>query len=260
MRLTIIQTNLHWEDPEANRKMFSTKFANLINKTDLIVIPEMFTTGFSMRSKEFAETMDGPTVSWLKESANKIGAVITGSMIIREGENFFNRLLWVNPNGEIIHYDKKHLFTLSGEQKHYMAGTERVLIEYLGWKICPLICYDLRFPVWSRNTENYDLLLYVASWPDRRREAWQTLLKARAIENQCYTIGVNRVGEDGSKLRYVGDSTLIDFAGKSLLAAESIEGEFTMEISLSERKDFINKLPFLADRDDFTLKSNKLES
>ncbi len=259
MRLTIIQTNLHWEDPEANRKMFSAKFANLIGKTDLIIIPEMFTTGFSMRSKELAETMDGPTASWLRESANTIGAVITGSMIIREEENFFNRLLWVNPNDEIIHYDKKHLFTLAGEQKHYMAGTERILIEYMGWKICPLICYDLRFPVWSRNTEDYDLLLYVASWPDRRREAWQTLLKARAIENQCYTIGVNRVGEDGSKLRYVGDSTLIDFAGKSLLAAESIEGEFTMKISLSERKDFITKLPFLADRDDFTLKSNKLE-
>ncbi len=256
MRLTLIQTNLHWEDPVANRKMFSSKFANLTGKTDLVVIPEMFTTGFSMRSKELAETMDGPTVSWLRESAKKIGAVITGSMIIQEEESFYNRLLWVNPNGEIIHYDKKHLFTLAGEQKYFMAGTERMVIDYMGWKICPLICYDLRFPVWSRNTEDYDLLLYVASWPDRRREAWQTLLKARAIENQCYTIGVNRVGEDGSKLSYVGDSTLIDFAGKSLLAAEKIEGVFTMEISLSDRQDFISKLPFLADRDQFSLNSN----
>jgi len=253
MRLTLIQTNLHWEDPVANRKMFSEKFEHLIGKTDLVVIPEMFTTGFSMRSKELAETMEGPTISWLQQSANKIGAVITGSMIIKEGENFFNRLLWVNPNGEIIHYDKKHLFTLAGEQKHFMAGTNRIIIKYKGWKICPLICYDLRFPVWSRNTEDFDLLLYVASWPDRRREAWKILLKARAIENQCYTVGVNRVGEDGSELRYVGDSTLIDFAGKPLLATEKIEGAFTADISLSERQDFINKLPFLADRDEFQL-------
>ena len=253
MRVTLIQTNLHWENPTANREMFSAKFANLTGKTDLVVIPEMFTTGFSMRSKELAETMEGPTVHWMKTSAAKIGAVITGSMIIREGDNFFNRLLWATPTGKIIHYDKKHLFTLAGEQKHFSPGTERIVIDYMGWKICPLICYDLRFPVWSRNTEDYDLLLYVASWPDRRREAWQTLLKARAIENQCYTIGVNRVGEDGSDLSYAGDSTLIDFAGKSLLAVESVEGEFTAEISLSKRQDFIEKLPFLADRDQFTL-------
>ena len=174
-------------------------------------------------------------------------------MIIQEGEDFFNRLLWATPTGEIVHYDKKHLFTLAGEQKHFTPGTERIVIEYMGWKICPLICYDLRFPVWSRNTEDYDLLLYVASWPDRRREAWQTLLKARAIENQCYTIGVNRVGEDGSNLSYAGDSTLIDFAGKSLLAVESVEGEFTAKISLSKRQNFIEKLPFLADRDQFSL-------
>ena len=253
MRLTLIQTNLHWENPAANRKMFSDKFEHLIGKTDLVVIPEMFTTGFSMRSKELAETMEGPTISWLQQSANKMDAVITGSMIIQEGENFYNRLLWVTPNGEIIHYDKKHLFTLAGEQKHFMAGSKRIIIKYKDWKICPLICYDLRFPVWSRNTEDYDLLLYVASWPDRRREAWKTLLKARAIENQCYTVGVNRVGEDGSELRYVGDSTLIDFAGKPLLAAEKIEGTFTVDISLSDRQDFINKLPFLADRDEFQL-------
>lgn len=255
MRITLVQTNLHWEDPVANRKMFSAKFANLMGKTDLVVIPEMFTTGFSMRSKELAETMEGPTVAWLREQATKMGAVITGSMIVREGEAFFNRLLWAKPTGEIIHYDKKHLFTLAGEQKHFSPGTERIIVEHMGWKICPLICYDLRFPVWSRNTEDYDLLIYVASWPDRRREAWQTLLKARAIENQCYTIGVNRVGEDGSRLQYVGDSTLIDFAGKSLLAAEKIEGEFTVEVSLTHRKDFINKLPFLADRDDFKIKN-----
>ncbi len=253
MRVTLIQTNLHWENPTANREMFSAKFANLSGNTDLVVIPEMFTTGFSMRSKELAETMEGPTVHWMKASAFELGAAITGSMIIREGDDFFNRLLWATPTGEIFHYDKKHLFTLAGEQKHFAPGTERIVIDYMGWKICPLICYDLRFPVWSRNTEDYDLLIYVASWPDRRREAWQTLLKARAIENQCYTIGVNRVGEDGSNLSYAGDSTLIDFAGKSLLAVETVEGEFTAEISLPKRQDFIEKLPFLADRDQFTL-------
>ncbi len=253
MRVTLIQTNLHWENPTANREMFTEMFTNLIGKTDLVVIPEMFTTGFSMRSKELAETMDGPTVAWMKTSAIKMGAVITGSMITQEGGNFFNRLLWATPTGEIFHYDKKHLFTLAGEQKHFAPGKKRIIIDYMGWKICPLICYDLRFPVWSRNTEDYDLLLYVASWPDRRREAWQTLLKARAIENQCYTIGVNRVGEDGSKLSYAGDSTLIDFAGKPLLTVEKIEGAFTAKISLSERQDFIGKLPFLADRDPFSL-------
>jgi len=249
MRTTLIQTNLHWEDPVANRKMFSAKFANLTGKTDLVVIPEMFTTGFTMQSKVLAETMDGTTVSWLRASATKIGAVITGSMIIRDGDQFFNRLLWATPAGDVIYYDKKHLFTLAGEHKHFSAGTKRIVIEYKDWKICPLICYDLRFPEWSRNTDNYDLLLYVASWPDRRREAWQTLLKARAIENQCYTIGVNRVGEDGSKLSYAGDSTLIDFAGKSLLAIEKVEGVFTAEISLTERRDFTRKLPFLSDQD-----------
>jgi len=249
MRTTLIQTNLHWEDPVANRKMFSAKFTNLTGKTDLVVIPEMFTTGFTMQSKVLAETMDGTTVSWLRASATKIGAVITGSMIIRDGDQFFNRLLWATPAGDVIYYDKKHLFTLAGEHKHFSAGTKRIVIEYKDWKICPLICYDLRFPEWSRNTDNYDLLLYVASWPDRRREAWQTLLKARAIENQCYTIGVNRVGEDGSKLSYAGDSTLIDFAGKSLLAIEKVEGVFTAEISLTERRDFTRKLPFLSDQD-----------
>jgi len=253
MRITLLQTNLYWEDPVANRKMFSAKFANLIGKTDLVVIPEMFTTGFSMRSRELAETMDGgPTIAWLRKEAEKIGAVITGSMIIQKEDQFFNRLLWVTPTGEVTHYDKKHLFTLAGEHEYFAPGTERVLIEYMGWKICPLICYDLRFPEWARNKENYDLLIYVASWPDRRRAAWQTLLKARAIENQCYTIGVNRVGKDGSELSYAGDSTLIDFAGKPLLAVEKIEGEFTVEISLDERQDFISKLPFLADQDGFS--------
>ncbi len=251
MRITLLQTNLHWEDPVANRKMFSTKFTNLIGKTDLVVIPEMFTTGFSMRSKELAETMDGPTVMWLREEAAKIGAVITGSMIIKKEDQFFNRLLWVTPTGEIAHYDKKHLFTLAGEHEYFTPGSERLLIEYMGWKICSLICYDLRFPEWARNKENYDLLIYVASWPDRRRDAWRTLLKARAIENQCYTIGVNRVGEDGSELSYAGDSTIVDFAGRSLLAAEKIEGAFTATISLSERQAFMDKLPFLADQDGF---------
>ncbi len=251
MRITLLQTNLHWENPATNRKMFSAKFASLIGKTDLVVIPEMFTTGFSMRSRELAETMNGPTVAWLREEATKIGAVITGSMIIQKEDQFFNRLLWVTPTGEVIFYDKKHLFTLAGEHKYFTPGTERILIDYMGWKICPLICYDLRFPEWSRNKGNYDLLIYVASWPDRRREAWRTLLKARAIENQCYTIGVNRVGEDGAKLSYAGDSTLVDFAGKPLLEAQKIEGEFTAKIFLSERQAFMNKLPFLADQDGF---------
>ncbi len=251
MRVTLLQSNLHWENPAANREMFGGKFTELIGKTDLVVIPEMFTTGFSMRSRELAETMDGPTILWLREEAAKIGAVIMGSMIIKSANEIFNRLLWVTPTGEVIHYDKKHLFTLAGEHKNFTPGSNKVIIEYMGWKICPLICYDLRFPEWARNKENYDLLIYVASWPDRRREAWRTLLKARAIENQCYTIGVNRVGEDGSDLTYAGDSTVIDFAGKSMVDAKDMEGSFITEISLSERSAFFSKLPFLADQEGF---------
>jgi len=251
MHITLIQTNLHWEDPIANRDMFSKKINALVGKTDLIVIPEMFTTGFSMRSHELAETMDGATVKWIKTEAKRVGAVITGSLIIKEEGNYFNRLLWASPEGNLDFYDKKHLFTLASEHKHFSAGTEKKIFKYKNWKICPLICYDLRFPVWSRNTENYDLLIYVASWPDRRREAWRALLRARAIENQCYVVGVNRVGTDGSQLSYAGDSTLIDYAGGTLLEGNRVEGVWTAEISRERRGEFVDKLPFLADQDGF---------
>lgn len=253
MRITLIQTNLIWENPAANRDLFSQTINGLANQTDLIILPEMFTTGFSMRSQELAESMDGETVTWMQREAKRMNAAITGSLIIKENDRYFNRLIWMFPNGDYQFYDKKHLFTLAGEHKYFSPGTEKLIVEYKGWKICPLICYDLRFPVWSRNVEDYDLLIYIASWPDRRRDAWRSLLKARAIENQTFTVGVNRVGDDGSKLNYSGDSTLIDYAGNTCLEMAHIEGVVTTKIDKKDRLTFLEKLPFLGDRDLFEL-------
>lgn len=259
MYITLVQTDLVWENPAANRKVLSQKMDTLYGQTDLIVLPEMFTTGFSMRSHELAETMQGDTVQWLSNEAQRLNAAITGSLIIQENRQYFNRLIWAFPDGRMASYDKKHLFTLASEHKYYTPGQKKLLVEYKGWTICPLICYDLRFPVWSRNTEGYDLLIYIASWPAPRREAWRALLKARAIENQAYTIGVNRVGTDGSKLTYAGDSTLIDFAGNTCVDMAYVEGMFTTKISKDKRAVFLKKLPFLDDRDAFELVENAEE-
>lgn len=225
---------------------------NQVQHTNLIVLPEMFTTGFSMNPEKLKETMDGQAVQWMKKLADEKNAAITGSLIIEDKGKIFNRCLWVLPNGKVEFYDKRHLFTMSGEHAHYSPGNNKLVTEYLGWRFCPLICYDLRFPVWSRNTENYDVLLYMANWPSVRSHVWENLLVARAIENQAYCIGVNRVGVDGTGLHYSGKSALISPKGTASFIGED-ETVKTFELSYSELHQFRKKFPVLHDRDAFSL-------
>ncbi len=252
LRVTLIQSNLHWENISANLEMFSEKI-NAIAETDLIVLPETFTTGFSMNPK-FAEAMDGSAVEWMRKFANEKGCVVCGSLMINDDGRFYNRLVWMQPDGEFLTYDKRHLFCISDEPKFFTAGEERLIVELNGWKICPLICYDLRFPVWARNhNAEYDILLYVANWPERRNVAWKTLLPARAIENQAYVIGVNRVGVDEKNISHTGDSMAIDALGKTLYYKEHEEDVATIELNYEEFKKVREQLPFLNDADDFVL-------
>jgi predicted amidohydrolase len=257
LQAALIQTDIAWENPEKNRLLLAEKIAALPSNTDLIVLPEMFSTGFSMQPASVAEPMDGTTLAWMKTQAKEKNAAITGSIVIKEGStepSYHNRLLFVYPNGEVAYYDKKHSFTLAGEEKVYTAGNERKVIKYKGWRICPLICYDLRFPVWSRNTEHYDLLLYVASWPTIRVQAWDSLLKARAIENLSYTIGVNRIGLDGNNFDYSGNSACYNALGDQL-AYDNSGTATTLLVALDKNSqdELRKKLNFLADRDAFTL-------
>lgn len=251
LRVSLIQSNLAWEDKPANLTHFESILQPLKGATDLIVLPEMFTTGFSMNAPDLAEEMEGETVQWLKRQTATLSAAIMGSCIIRQGNHFYNRLLFCYPDGSFLHYDKRHLFSLAGEGDHYEPGQNRLLVEYQGWKIMPLICYDLRFPVWSRNTEDYDLLVYVASWPDKRRQHWIKLLAARAIENQAYCLGVNRIGQDGNGFDYAGDSMLCDFSGHPLFEAGSEACINTTNLSMDAQQDFRARLSFLQDRDLF---------
>jgi len=251
LRVTLIQSNILWEKIDENLNHFSQKIKTVQGQTDLIVLPEMFSTGFSMKPKRVAEPMDGKTMNWLKNQAENANAVVTGSFIATENGDYFNRLVWMQPDGNYLTYDKKHLFTLAKEDESYTAGTKRLIAEWKGWKICPLICYDLRFPAWSRNSVDYDLLIYMASWPTPRIDAWQTLLAARAIENQSYTIGVNRVGEDENQYQYSGASSVFDFTGKSRYRVFDQEDVFTADLNYEEQKAFRKKLNFLADQDVF---------
>lgn len=251
LRVTLIQSNIVWEKIKENLHYFSQKIKTVQGQTDLIVLPEMFSTGFSMKPEGLAEPMNGKTMDWLKNQAKSVEAVITGSFIAIENGQYFNRLVWMQPDGNYQIYDKKHLFTLAKEDESYSAGTKRLIVEWKGWKICPLVCYDLRFPAWSRNSEGYDLLIYIASWPTPRIDAWQTLLAARAIENQSYTIGVNRVGEDENQHQYLGASSIIDFTGKSQYRVLDHEAIFTAELNYEEQQKFRKKLNFLADQDRF---------
>jgi omega-amidase len=254
MKIALIQSQLFWENPEKNRKKFEEKIHTIPESVDLIVLPEMFTTGFTMKPNDVAETMQGDTVTWLKSLAKAKKAAITGSLIITENGNFYNRLLFVFPTGEIQFYDKKHLFTLAGENKVYTGGSQKIIIDYLGWKICPLVCYDLRFPVFSRNTENYDLLIYVASWPKTRINAWDALLKARAIENMSYAVGVNRIGEDHNGYQYNGHSQVVDFLGNYKLEPIETKGVFIVELNKADLLATRKQLDFLSDQDAFELK------
>lgn len=254
MKITLIQTTLTWENPVENREHF-TQLINSIQETDLIVLPEMFSSGFTMNPERVAEHMDGETVTWMKKTSAEKNCAITGSLVIIEDGNYYNRLLFVEPDGTIHTYDKRHLFTLAGEDKTYTAGNTRTIIEYRGWKICPLVCYDLRFPVFSRNTEDFDLLLYVANWPEVRISAWDALLKARAIENMCYVAGVNRTGQDANGHNYPGHSVVADYFGSVVADAGNRDEVLTVQLNKDALAEARKKFGFLNDRDSFTLLS-----
>jgi omega-amidase len=253
MKTALIQTSLFWENPNKNRAYLTEKIDSISQYVDLIVLPEMFTSGFTMNPENVAETMQGETISWLKETAKTKNCAITGSLVIEENSHYFNRLVFVFPSGEIQQYDKRHLFTLAGEDKVYTSGKDKLIVDYKGFKICPLICYDLRFPVFSRNVEEYDLLIYVANWPKPRINAWDILLKARAVENMSYVIGVNRIGVDENNLEYVGHSQAIDFLGNFIQEPQETEAIFIVELEKEKLFETRSKLAFLNDRDDFLL-------
>lgn len=253
LQLALIQTTLVWQDAGANRAHFATLFEQA-RGADLIVLPEMFSTGFSMDSSALAEPEDGPTTQWLRQQAQDLGAVVCGSLIIQAADGSYrNRLLWARPDGSLAHYDKRHLFRMAGEHKHYSAGEQQVVLELKGWRVRPLICYDLRFPVWSRDAGGTDLLLYTANWPAARRQHWNRLLPARAIENLCYVAAVNRVGEDGKGHAYSGDSQVLDFQGESLLAVQDVDGVFRVSLSAAELAAYRERFPAQLDADSFVL-------
>lgn len=249
MKIAIIQTELFWESPSQNRKRFEQKINSISQEVDLVILPEMFTSGFTMNPRLVAETMNGETIVLLKLLAKSKNCAITGSLVISENDNFYNRMIFVFPEGNIEYYDKKHLFTLAGEDKVYTFGNQKKIIEFRNFKICLQICYDLRFPVFARNTQDYDFLLYVANWPKTRINAWDILLKARAIENMCYTIGVNRIGTDNNNLEYIGHSQIVDCLGNSIIEPQEKEGIFIANLDKSSMLETRNKLGFLKDRD-----------
>ena len=254
LSFSLIQTSLFWEDKGANLDMLAKKILSIEEYTEVIVLPEMFNTGFSMQPKKFAETMDGPTVEWMRRLSAEKKAIITGSLMIQEGEQFFNRLIWMLPNGELGYYDKRHLFAFAGEDQHYTAGNKRLIASVKGWKINLQVCYDLRFPVWARQQgEEFDVLLYVANWPEKRNHAWKTLLTARAIENQCYTIGVNRVGMDGNNIAHSGDSLIVGPLGEVLYHCAFNEDVFTITLQKDELTNTRAQFPFWKDADFFQI-------
>lgn len=253
LRVTLVQSDIIWEDAERNRRRMAEHIAKA-EASDIIILPEMFTTGFSMAPRGIAETMQGPGVAWMQERASHSGSALVGSMVITEEGRFYNRLLFVTPDGGIAHYDKKHLFSFAEEDREYTAGEAQLVVKHRGWRIAPFICYDLRFPLWSRNADaRYDVALYIASWPEKRAAHWQALLTARAIENQSYVIGVNRVGEDGNRLRYNGHSMLIDPLGEVLIDEVEVESVRNATLSREHLLGVREQLPFLRDADAFAL-------
>jgi len=265
LTITIVQTQLSWENKTENLLLFSEKIRGISTKTEIVILPEMFSTGFSMNPEGLAETMNGPTMDWMRTLAEEKKIILTGSIIIKEDEGtgyrYFNRLIWMLPNGQYGYYDKRHLFAYAGENEKYSAGNKRFIASVKGWKINLLVCYDLRFPAWSRqspsqsqevgNDPEYDLLIYVANWPDRRSHAWKTLLQARAIENQCYVAGVNRIGIDGNNIAYSGNSMIIDPLGEVVYCGANEEDIFTFILQKEKLQEARAKFPFLKDADRF---------
>jgi omega-amidase len=255
LTITLIQTELHWEDVAANLRRFDRLIDSLQVATDLIVLPEMFTTGFSMNADALAEDMNGRAVAWLRNTARHTAAAVVGSIMVADNGRFYNRLCWADPNGEVANYDKKHLFRYAGEDKVYTAGSASLLVELNGWKIRPFVCYDLRFPAWTRNVNStYDLALFVANWPQRRAEHWKLLLQARAIENQTYVIGVNRIGTDGNGLYHSGDSSVIDPVGNILFRSAHAPCVFTLPLERGRLDDYRQSFPAWKDADQFLLR------
>ncbi|HWG10149.1 MAG TPA: amidohydrolase [Rhodanobacteraceae bacterium] len=259
LNVSLVQGATRWHDPSGNREYYGALIGPLRGSTDLVVLPETFTSGFSNEAIAQAEAMDGPTLRWLREQAKHLDAAITGSVQLRVGDGVYNRLLFVTPDGDARHYDKRHLFRYADEHKRYASGRERLLVQWRGWKICPLVCYDLRFPVFSRNRHDagqgfdYDLLVYVANWPSPRAYAWSTLLRARAIENLCYVAGVNRVGRDGNGHDYAGASAVLDFLGQPLSQDSDQELVSTTTLSMAELAAHRERFPAWMDADAFTL-------
>lgn len=255
LKITVFQAYLFWENADKNLQNISLKLSSGVReKTDLIVLPEMFNTGFTMRAEEMAEEMDGKTMQWLSKTAASYECVITGSLIIKENGNFYNRMIWMKPDGEFQYYDKHHLFSMADENKHFEAGNEQLIVELKGWKIRLAICYDLRFPVWLRNKNaEYDILLLVASWPDKRSSHWRTLIHARAVENQTYVVAVNRVGHDGNQIYHSGHSMCIDPYGNTIYYKPEDEDLYTFSINYPELEKIRRQFPFLNDADNFYL-------
>lgn len=259
LTITTIQTNLIWENKEANLRQLADKIYSIEERTEIVVLPEMFSTGFTMQPQLFAEETGGETVEWMKRIAADKRIILTGSLIIKEDDKFYNRLIWMLPNGDYGFYNKRHLFAYAGEQEHYTAGNKRLIASVKGWKINLQVCYDLRFPVWARqhmgehSTPEYDVLIYVANWPERRSHAWKTLLCARAIENQCFVVGVNRVGADGNKINHSGNSLIIDPLGEVLYHKADEEDIFTITLERERLEEVRTKFPFWRDGDHFSI-------
>lgn len=260
LKTTFIQSDLYWQDIDANLAMFEEKIWEIEESTDIIILPEMFNTGFSMNAESLAEPMNFRTFKWMNQMARQKNAAVVGSYIVKESIKYYNRLYWVEPDGSFNFYDKRHLFRMGDEHLTYSDGKKRMIRNFRGWKIMPLVCYDLRFPVWSRNRYNaiadaleYDLLIYVANWPAPRTDVWDTLLKARSMENQCFTIGVNRTGSDGVGIDYNGHSTVYDFKGQSLNEITNKPAIQTIELNLDELRSFRKKFPAYLDGDEFEI-------
>jgi predicted amidohydrolase len=258
LRISLIQADLAWEDKSSNLAMFEEKISRLKGLTEVVVLPEMFSTGFSMNAKELAEPMSGATIAWMKKLAVENRVIITGSVIIEDEGKYFNRLVWMLPNAQYGCYDKRHLFAFAGEHNYYSGGNKKLIASVKGWKVNLMVCYDLRFPAWSRQQPvegeaAYDVLIYVANWPEKRNHAWKTLLQARAIENQCYVVGVNRVGDDGKGIHYSGDSMVVDPLGEILYTKTGSEDIYTVSLSRTHLSDVRQRLPFLKDADRFDI-------
>jgi len=266
LKITVIQSDIYWEEIEANLSAFEEKIWRIGQETDVIVLPEMFTTGFTMHAAKHAEHMNMRTFKWMRQMADQTGALILGSFIANVHGRFYNRLLWMEPGGNFKTYDKRHLFRMADEHKTYSPGESLLVASWKGWRICPLICYDLRFPVWSRNRYdstskrlNYDVLIYVANWPTARIDAWNTLLKARAIENLSYVVGVNRVGTDANGIEYNGNSAIISPKGEVIFSSEGMNVTKTIELNAHSLEAFRDRFPAYYDADEFTIENEEFE-